>query len=429
LYLFSESDRLNLSAARQPNFSNAFLKLLAGWLTVQQSGSYGLPGGLTPEDIFHYIYAVLHSPSYRSRYVEFLKVDFPRVPLTANLELFRALGRVGSQLVALHLLESPKLAQAITKFSSDQNPEVEKISWARNTVWIDKGQTMGFHGVSEAVWNFHIGGYQVCEKWLKDRKGRTLSKGDIGQYQKIIVVLDETIRLMKEIDKLIDGYGGWPAAFAHVAEHETTPASGIATIDNVVTVRSDRTAEELVFNSSGTASMLKAAEPDIAEYESGVTAKGGAAGPSERRLVADGEELICLVRQTFADGAERDRKSAIVELARTLGYQLGTRIDEELDNTLRTAVRRGILEGGNGMLKLAVGSIEHYDRVHLKDQFLASLSGHRWVDRDDAIRAFARWRGFRRTGSSIDDTARSLINGLIREGRIESDGGMIRRSG
>ena len=96
---------------------------------------------------------------------------------------------------------------------------------------------------------------------------------------------------------------------------------------------------------------------------------------------------------------------------------------------LRTAVRRGILESGNGVLKLAVASIEHYDRAHLKDQFLASLSGHRWVDRDDAIRAFARWMGFRRTGSSIDDTARSLVNGLIREGRIESDGGMIRRSG
>jgi hypothetical protein len=92
-------------------------------------------------------------------------------------------------------------------------------------------------------------------------------------------------------------------------------------------------------------------------------------------------------------------------------------------------VRRGILGNKNGMLQLAVGSIEHYDRAHLKDQFLASLSGHGWVDRDHAIRAFARWMGFRRTGSSIDETARSLINGLIREERIESDGGLIRRSG
>jgi hypothetical protein len=113
-----------------------------------------------------------------------------------------------------------------------------------------------------------------------------------------------------------------------------------------------------------------------------------------------------------------------------LRYQrTGSRIDEELDNTIRTAVRRGILESNNGVLRLAVGSIEHYDRTHLKDQFLASLSGRGWVDRDHAIRAFARWMGFRRTGSSIDETARSLINGLIREERIESDGGLIRRAG
>ena len=139
--------------------------------------------------------------------------------------------------------------------------------------------------------------------------------------------------------------------------------------------------------------------------------------------------MICLVRQTFSDGVDRERRRTIHELARALGYlRTGSRIDEELDNTIRTAVRRGILESKNGMLKLAVWSIEHYDRAHLKDQFLASLSGQRWVDRDDAIRGFARWMGFRRTGSAIDETARSLINGLIREGRIESDGGMIRRS-
>ncbi len=74
--------------------------------------------------------------------------------------------------------------------------------------------TIGFRGVPEEVWNFHIGGYQVCEKWLKDRKGRTLSKDDIAHYQKIVVALAETIRLMREIDEVIDRHGGWPAAFA-----------------------------------------------------------------------------------------------------------------------------------------------------------------------------------------------------------------------
>ena len=132
---------------------------------------------MTPEDIFHYAYAVFHSPGYRSRYAEFLKIDFPRLPLTGNLELFRALARLGGELTALHLLESPKLAQPITEFIGGRHPEVEKISWSKNTVWIDKAQTTGFKGVREDVWNFHIGGYQVCEKWLKDRKGRTLTEG------------------------------------------------------------------------------------------------------------------------------------------------------------------------------------------------------------------------------------------------------------
>jgi hypothetical protein len=76
--------------------------------------------------------------------------------------------------------------------------------------------------VPEAVWNFHIGGYQVCEKWLKDRKGRTLSKDDIAHYQKIVVALSETIRLMKEIDKVIDKHGGWPGAFAAEPTHKST---------------------------------------------------------------------------------------------------------------------------------------------------------------------------------------------------------------
>ncbi len=174
---------------------------------------------LTPADIFHYAYAVFHSPGYRRRYAEFLKIDFPRLPLTRSLDLFRALARIGGELTALHLLESPRLAQPITEFIGSRNPEVEKVSWSRDTVWVDKAQTIGFRGVREPVWNFHIGGYQVCEKWLKDRgpklgqPGRKLSKDDIAHYQKIIVALSETIRLMAEIDRTIDHHGGWPGAF------------------------------------------------------------------------------------------------------------------------------------------------------------------------------------------------------------------------
>jgi predicted helicase len=169
--------------------------------------------GRTAEDIFSYIYAILHSPGYRSRYADFFKTDFPRVPLPGNLKLFRSLSRLGGELLALHLLESPRLNTPLSTYIGSANPEVEKSSHARDTVWLDKAQTRGFRGVPDDVWDFHIGGYQVCEKWLKDRKGHTLSKDDIVHYQKIVVALSETIRLMKEIDEVIENHGGWPGAF------------------------------------------------------------------------------------------------------------------------------------------------------------------------------------------------------------------------
>jgi hypothetical protein len=124
--------------------------------------------------------------------------------------MFRALARLGGELTALHLLESPKLDQPITEYLGGRSPEVEKVAWSENTVWLDKGKTTGFHGVREDVWNFRIGGYQVCEKWLKDRKGRNLTAADRTHYQKVIVALSETIHIMKDIDAVIEKHGGWP---------------------------------------------------------------------------------------------------------------------------------------------------------------------------------------------------------------------------
>ena len=199
----------------------------------------------TPDHIFHYIYAVFHSPTYRTRYAEFLKIDFPRLPLTSSLELFRDLARLGGELVALHLVEAPaqqalsarydtaarawryEVAQGqrlpvALSFTGPESPVVAKVAWSDDTVWIDalkpkKGaadatvtSTVGFRGVPQVVWSFHIGGYQVCAKWLKDRKGRVLSPDDIAHYHRIVIALHETIRLMAEIDLVIAAHGGWP---------------------------------------------------------------------------------------------------------------------------------------------------------------------------------------------------------------------------
>ncbi len=176
-------------------------------------------------DMFRYAYAVFHSPGYRTRYAEFLKLDFPRLPLTGDLDLFHALARLGGELADLHLLESPKLSHCITEFIGGRCPEVEKVSWSENTVWIDKAKTTGFKGVREAAWSFRIGGYQVCEKWIKDRKGRTLSDEDIAHYQRIVVAVAETIHLMKEIDVVIEQHGGWPGAF-HSADTSRDGSTG-----------------------------------------------------------------------------------------------------------------------------------------------------------------------------------------------------------
>ncbi len=213
LYLCEDSSSLRFGHERRLNFTPGFLRALSEALQIPSTQEHEVPTGLTPEDIFHYVYAVLHSPGYRSRYAEFLKTEFPRLPLSGNLELFRALARHGSELTDLHLLESPRLAQPITEFIDARSPEVAKVSWSRDTVWLDKAQTTGFRGVREDVWNFHIGGYQVCEKWLKDRKGRVLSNDDVAHYEKIVVALSETIRLMQVIDKVIEAHGGWPGAF------------------------------------------------------------------------------------------------------------------------------------------------------------------------------------------------------------------------
>ena len=210
---------------RQPNFSPAYLKALAAALG-RPIGQAGMPEGVTGDDIVRYMYAILHAPGYRERYAELLRVDFPRLPSSVSTGLFDDLTRLGGELVDLHLMVSPDLDGCIPTFVGEQTPRVGRVGWADGTVWLDAGKTdarqghratkpgtLGFSDVPEAVWDFHIGGYQVCHKWLKDRKGRTLSAEDIEHYQKIVVAISETIRLMGEIDEVIEEHGGWPDAF------------------------------------------------------------------------------------------------------------------------------------------------------------------------------------------------------------------------
>lgn len=184
LYLYSENGEI-----RVPNLNKEI------WDKVNAA----VGEEISPEDLFDYIYAVLHSPSYRAKYKEFLKIDFPRIPYPENAEEYHRLSAIGKQLRKLHLMENvPPTKHA--QFNNPGSNMVDKPEYKGGSVWINKEQC--FEDVPETAWNFYIGGYQPAQKWLKDRKGRTLTFDDIAHYRKIITVLLETDRLMKEIDKI-----------------------------------------------------------------------------------------------------------------------------------------------------------------------------------------------------------------------------------
>ncbi|PCI21432.1 MAG: DNA methyltransferase [Piscirickettsiaceae bacterium] len=208
LYLYPESPT-NQNETRIPNLDKNLIQEIAAKLALEFTNEkQPEKENFAPIDVLDYIYAVLHSPSYREKYKEFLKIDFPRAPYP-NKETFWSLVDVGGQLRQLHLLDSPLLNKSPASYPIAGNNEVtrkitktnigyEAINDASGKVWINDEQY--FDNVPLIAWKFYIGGYQPAQKWLKDRKGRTLNLDDIRHYLNIITALIETDRLMKEID-------------------------------------------------------------------------------------------------------------------------------------------------------------------------------------------------------------------------------------
>lgn len=209
LYLYKADTVHNLFEGKEQdssfNFNKDFLAQFGAKLGVQfGSGKKSFP----PEDVFNYIYAVLYSPTYRARYVNFLKHDFPRIPLTSNIGLFKKLSELGSELIAYHTMK--KKAKSDVKLRGKGTHEVTMAAYepTDRNVFINKNEY--FEGVSPEVWEFKMGGYQVAQKWLKDRKERTLTYDDLQHYIHTLAALKETMRFMKEIDTVIGQHGGWP---------------------------------------------------------------------------------------------------------------------------------------------------------------------------------------------------------------------------
>lgn len=212
----------SLQSQRHPNLAADFLAALAQALNSKTTQPHGLPEKVTPEQVLAYIYAVLHAPSYRSRYGPFLKSDFPRIPLGVVSQqaapaidfvaVWEALLPLGESLMELHLLKQvPDALRA--SFPLQGSNKVEKPRYEapktgtnasnKGRVWINAIQY--FDGVPPETWAFKVGGYQVCEKWLKDRKGRELAFDDIKHYGGVVAALTRTRELMLDIDAIADG--------------------------------------------------------------------------------------------------------------------------------------------------------------------------------------------------------------------------------
>jgi predicted helicase len=215
LYLYNENNSqqtIQQIAKRTPNLNKAIVEQIADSLRLTFANKKeNTANTFAPIDIFDYIYAVLHSPTYREKYKEFLKIDFPRVPYPKVQYTFWQLVKLGGEIRQIHLLESPKVEEYITGYPIDGDntitTKIGKKDWEitdkenqLGRIWINSEQY--FENIPLIAWEFYIGGYQPAQKWLKDRKGRTLAFEDILHYQKIIVALTETDRLMKEIDKI-----------------------------------------------------------------------------------------------------------------------------------------------------------------------------------------------------------------------------------
>jgi predicted helicase len=197
LYTYTEKGRhglLSLSepSERIPNLAPKLIEALKSAFKKDPS----------PEQIFQYIYALFYSNAYRKKYAEFLKTDFPRVPFTKDHRLFSKLAEKGEELVELHLLKSKKLVKPIAKCEGSGDLRVNKVTYDQNNPRVHINPEKWFAGIPPEVWEYHIGGYQVSEKWLKDRKGRELSSEEVAHYTRVVTAISETISIQRFLDDL-----------------------------------------------------------------------------------------------------------------------------------------------------------------------------------------------------------------------------------
>jgi hypothetical protein len=455
-----------------PNLSPAFLVNLQSALTLT-------PADYRPEDstaplhaekIFHYLYAILHSPAYRQRYAAFLRTDFPRIPIPGSRKVFDALAKLGAELVAWHLLEHQDAINIVaggerstgavawfgTDYSlvkvADKSRELADMQGTDDKVGkVFINATSGFANVLQSIWQHTIGGYQVLHKWLDDRRkaGRSLSQDDITHWLRVYAALRATQKLMQQVDAAVEANGGWPGAFSQ--NHPPPDAATLAAeqMAQKEQLKAQKKAETATKKRSSYASPTGASSL-FDDLEDMAGAAGGPDRPKSRATPAkaaggkasgaaaqvdglnDGQ-VMCAIRRVLASAASAgsgglSRDDLIRSTARELGHaRTSPALKVELDSAIRRAVRRGIAENSGGVLTVLVKDIDGYDREHLKAQLLAAIRATGGTcAKSEAPMLLARALGFARTGAGIAAVVESLLRSLVRTKQVEFRAGQIR---
>lgn len=464
---------------RTANFSQSFLVTFKSALSLA-SADYRPEDSTAPlhaEKIFHYLYAVLHSPAYRKRYAAFLRTDFPRIPIPGSRAVFDALAALGVQLVAWHLLEHPDAINIGAAHESNTGStawfgydfSLQKVaekgralaepSGDRGKVFINA--TSGFVHVSATVWQHTIGGYQVLHKWLDDRRkaGRSLSQDDITHWLRVYAALEATQALMLQVDEAIEAHGGWPGSGANqsaqgaFSQNHPPPAAAALALEQMVQkeqLRAQKKAAKVATKKAAPHALYSGArslfDPDddldaLAESSGApprpksratpAKAAGGKTAGSVVKVddITDGQAM-CAIRRVLASAITTgvSREKLISATARELGgARTSAALKNVLDAAIRRAVRRGIAQNMGGLLSLLVRDIDGYDREHLKTQFLAAIrAAGGTCPKADAPMLLARAVGFARTGPSITAIVETILRSLVRSKQVESKAGLIR---
>ena len=438
VYLHSNAGSLEDGGQRRPNlnatFTGAFDRLLD--LRFVRDGKGDLMTTFGPEDVFHYIYGVLHSPTYRTRYAECLKIDFPRIPLIADRDLFRKLCALGQELVDLHLLRSKLLDGTTARFVGNGDAQVVRVTYDAKGQAVSINPTYRFTGIRPDVWEFQVGGYQVLEKWLKDRgpkrgnPGRVLTEDDQRHYRRVVMALQETIRLMAEIDEVIEQHGGFPDAFAtgdtlsETAEGDGPAPEPAAPLTTEIIDDDDDVVVADVADVAHDADDDEVVDDDDVDEQPASAAT--AAVPIEDWST---EEVMAAFRQAARGLGTVERETLLREVAKILGYQrLGKLIKQVLKGHLKAAIRRGIIEADGPDVQIATPAMADYSLDQLLETLWSVMRKNREYDREEVVEAVAHHLGFSRVTETVGEPVRSAITSALRLGILGHDGQTIWRT-